>query len=84
MKKEVTYLKCEFEDGLVYFKIDKKDEPDEDYIYEGTELILEGENWELDYYELTASDLEEMYEDGFCEIEGLEFDEAMLKSGTNL
>lgn len=84
MEKEIFYLKGEFEDGIVYFRIDQQLEAEDEYIYEGTELILEEGSWELDFYELTEEDLQEMYEEGFCKIEGVEFDEALLKSGLNL
>lgn len=67
------YLKSIFEDGTVYFRINSK-EADDAYIYEGLELIQEEENgWEIDEYELTEDDLQEMYEDGFCDIEESEF-----------
>lgn len=75
---ETLFLKSIFEDGIVYFKINLIENPDDDYIYVGEEIIQEeGNHWEIDEYELTEEDLQEMYEDGFCEIEGTEFSTAM-------
>lgn len=71
------YLKCLFEDGTVYFKLDAIKNPSDNYIYEGVEVIHEADNhWETDVYELTEEDLNEMYDDGFCDIEKEEFEEA--------
>ena len=74
---EPLYIKSVFEDGIVYFKILAIDNPDDEYVYEGFELINEDDHWEIDEYELTSEDLQEMYEDGFCDIEESEFVEAL-------
>jgi hypothetical protein len=76
------FLKSIFEDGIVYFKIKPIENPSNDYIYEGLEIIYEEEDkvWEIDEYELTAEDLKEMYEDDFCDIEEKEFQEAYKKA----
>lgn len=76
-------MKSIFEDGIVYFKITPIKNPGSDYIYEGLELIYEEEeeiSWEIDEYELTEEDLNEMYEDEFCDIEASEFNEAHNKA----
>ncbi len=81
------YLYCQFEDGSVYAKVDALAEPDEDYRYESVELVhYEQESrWELDEpSELTEEDLEEMLEDGFCDITAQEFEEAVGRSGLSL
>lgn len=80
---EVKYLKSVFEDGIVYFKITPLKAPSSEYVYEGLELIYEeeeGNSWEIDEYELTEEDLDEMYEDEFCDIEEAEFIEAHNKA----
>jgi hypothetical protein len=79
---ETIFLKSIFEDGIVYFKIQSLENPTNDYIYEGLELIFEEEDqtWEIDEYELTSEDLAEMYEDDFCDIEEAEFTEAYKKA----
>lgn len=79
---KTIFLKSIFEDGIVYFQIKSLENPTNDYIYEGLELIFEEEDqtWEIDEYELTADDLSEMYEDDFCDIEEIEFREAYKKA----
>lgn len=84
MDKETLFLKCIFQDGLVYFKISEVDHPDDEYIYEGTELIYENNSWSIDLYDLTQEDIEEMYEDDFCNISKEEFEEAYVKANLNL
>lgn len=84
MKKEPLYLKCIFEDGLVYFKITLHKHPLDKYIYEGTELIYENDSWSIDLYDLSQNDIEEMYEDDFCTIDKEEFEEAYLKANLNI
>lgn len=74
------YLKSIFEDGIVYFKINSIAASNE-YIYEGLEVLYEEEGlWEIDEYELTQEDLDEMYEDGFCNIEAEEFEQAFREA----
>lgn len=71
------FIKSEYEDGTVYFKLKPITDPKDEYIYEGLEVMQEeGNHWEIDEYELTEEDLEEMYEDGFCNIEAKEFEVA--------
>lgn len=71
------FIKSEYEDGTVYFKLKPIADPTDEYIYEGLEVMLEeGNHWEIDEYELTEEDLEEMYDDGFCNIEAKEFEQA--------
>ncbi|MDQ3535597.1 MAG: hypothetical protein M3421_08230 [Bacteroidota bacterium] len=84
MEKEPLYLKCIFEDGLVYFKVSKYDHADDEYIYEGTELIYENEAWNIDHYDLTQEDIEEMYKDDFCNIGKEEYEEAFVKANLNI
>ncbi len=84
MEKEPLYLKCIFEDGLVYFKIKHWEQADDEYIFEGTELIYEDGSWSIDLYDLTQEDIEEMYNDDFCNISKEEFEEAELKANLNL
>jgi hypothetical protein len=82
---ESKYLKCEFEDGVVFFKINRVKDPEDEYIYEGLELLLEDDveedKWEKDFYELTEEDLQEMYVDGFYDISKEEFEQALIVSG---
>jgi hypothetical protein len=59
------YLKNEYEDGTVFFKIDRLPNPEDEYIYEGTEIMIEDDLITKDEYELTEDDLQEMYDDGF-------------------
>ena len=80
MEKDPLYLKCIFEDGLVYFKITNLENPQDEYIYEGTELIFEDNTWNIDYYELTHDDIQEMYEDDFCNISKDEFEDVFMKA----
>jgi hypothetical protein len=77
------YLKCDFEDGVVFFKITPIDNPEDEYIYEGLELIQENGAWEGDIYELTEADLDEMYEDGFENIDQEDFQNALKISQIN-
>ncbi len=79
----VKYLKSIFEDGIVYFKISRIKDASSEYLYDGLEVMYQEEEknlWEIDEYELTETDLEEMYEDGFCDIDELEFTEAYAKA----
>lgn len=84
MEKETLYLKCIFEDGLVYFKISVIDNAVDEYLFEGTELIYEKDSWNIDLYDLTQEDIEEMYEDDFCNISKEEYEEAFLKANLNI
>ncbi len=84
MEKETLFLKCIFEDGLVYFKISVIENAEDEYIYEGIELIYEAESWSIDQYDLTQEDIEEMYKDDFCNISKEEYEEAFLKANLNL
>ena len=70
------YLKNEYEDGTVFFKIDRLPNPEDEYIYEGTEIMIEEDLITKDEYELTEDDLQEMYDDGFEVISKNEFEEA--------
>ncbi len=70
------YLKNEYEDGTVYFKIDRIDNADDEYIYDGVEIMVEEELITMDEYELTEEDLQEMYDDGFEVVPKDEFEEA--------
>lgn len=70
------YLKNEYEDGLVYFKIDTITDPEDEYIYDGTEIMIEEELITKDEYELTEEDLQEMYDDGFELIPAAEYEKA--------
>ena len=71
------YLKCLYEDGVVYCKISPIEEPEDEYVFRGVELAQDRGRWESDTFELTDEELEEMYEDGFQEVERKEFEEAM-------
>ncbi|MDQ3393260.1 MAG: hypothetical protein M3512_03985 [Bacteroidota bacterium] len=84
MEKKPLYLKCIFEDGLVYFKINHRDQAEDEYIFEGTELIYEEGFWTIDLYDLAQEDIEEMYKDDFCNITKEEFEEAELKANLDL
>ncbi len=68
------YLKKEFKDGTIYYRIDPIAQPDDDYIYEAVEIAVEEDTISRDEFELTKEDLEEMYEDGFQKIVQAEFD----------
>jgi hypothetical protein len=83
---ETKYLMCEFEDGIVYYRVEKIANPEDEFIYEGVELMKEegDEDWQLDIYELTDEDMQEMYEDGFCDISQAEFDKVLAESGIDL
>jgi len=70
------YLKNEYEDGTVFFKIDRLPDPEDEYIYEGTEIMIEEDLITKDEYELTEDDLQEMYDDGFEVVPKAEFEEA--------
>lgn len=70
------YLKNEYEDGTVFFKIDRLPNPADEYIYDGTEIMIEDDLITKDEYELTEDDLQEMYDDGFEVIPKNEFEEA--------
>ncbi|SDK70441.1 hypothetical protein SAMN05421823_103333 [Catalinimonas alkaloidigena] len=71
------YLKCIYEDGLVYCKIDPIDDAEDDYVFRGIELALENGTWEKDTFELTEDELDEMYDDGFHEVERKEYEEVL-------
>ncbi len=68
------YLKKAFSDGTVYYKIDPITEPEDEYIYEATEIAIEEETMGRDEFELSKEDLDEMYQDGFKSITQAEFD----------
>lgn len=70
------YLKNEYEDGLVYFKIETINDPEDEYIYDGTEIMIEEDLITKDEYELTEEDLQEMYDDGFEIIPAAEYEKA--------
>jgi hypothetical protein len=70
------YLKNEYEDGTVFFKIEKMENPEDEYIYDATEIMIEEEMITKDEYELTEEDLQEMYEDGFEIMPAGEYEEA--------
>lgn len=72
----VFYLKNEYEDGEVYFKVDRITDPLDEYIYDATEIMIEGETITQDEYELTEDDLQEMYDDGFEQIPATEYEQA--------
>jgi hypothetical protein len=73
---KTIFLKNEYEDGLVYFKIEKIENPEDEYIYDGTEIMIEDDLITKDEYELTEEDLQEMYDDGFEVIPQTEYDKA--------
>jgi len=68
------YLKKQFKDGSVYYKIDQIADPEDEYIYEAIEITVEEEILGRDEFELTKEDLEEMYQDGFKPIAAAEFE----------
>ncbi|MDJ1470025.1 hypothetical protein QNI19_00635 [Cytophagaceae bacterium DM2B3-1] len=68
------YLKKPFSDGAVYYKIDTISDPEDEYIYEATEIAVEEETLGRDEFELTQEDLDEMYADGFKPISKEEFE----------
>ena len=70
------YLKNEYEDGTVFFKIEKMANPEDEYVYDATEIMIEEDMITKDEYELTEEDLQEMYDDGFEIIPAGEYDEA--------
>jgi hypothetical protein len=70
------FLKNEYEDGIVYFKIDRIQNPEDEYIYDGIEIMIEDDLITKDEYELTEEDLQEMYDDGFEVIPQAEFEGA--------
>jgi hypothetical protein len=73
---QTFYLKNEYEDGTVLFKIERIQDPEDEYIYDGTEIMIEEDTISKDEYELTEEDLQEMYEDGFEIIPAYEYEEA--------
>lgn len=73
------FLKNEYEDGTVYFKIEKIASPEDEYIYDGMEIMIEDDLITKDEYELTEEDLQEMYDDGFEVIPQAEFEGAEQK-----
>jgi len=68
------YLKKEFSDGMVYYKIDPISEPEDEYIYEAIEIAVEEETMGRDEFELTQEDLDEMCQDGFESVAQADFD----------
>lgn len=80
-RQRTFYLKCDFEDGLVYFKIDPVSATPENDVFEGEELIFEEDAWQKDRYELWQQDIDEMIDDGFFEIDEAEYQEALAESG---
>ncbi len=70
------FLKNEYEDGIVFFKIDRIQNPEDEYIYDGIEIMIEDDLITKDEYELTEEDLQEMYDDGFEVIPQAEFEGA--------
>lgn len=76
---QTLYLKNEYEDGTVYFKIEKMAHPEDEYIYDGTEIMIEEDLITKDEYELTEDDLQEMYSDGFENISPEEYAQAEEK-----
>lgn len=70
------YLKNEYEDGTVFFKIEKMVNPEDEYIYDATEIMIEEDMITKDEYELTEEDLQEMYNDGFEIVPVGEYEEA--------
>jgi hypothetical protein len=73
---QTFYLKNEYEDGTVFFKIEKIQDPEDEYIYNGTEIMIEEDTISKDEYELTEEDLQEMYDDGFEIVPAAEYEEA--------
>ncbi|MTI31274.1 hypothetical protein [Xanthovirga aplysinae] len=81
-ENSIKFLKCIFEDGVVYLQIKNLSSPTDEFIYEGFELLCEEGTWESDEYELSEADVQEMIEeDGFFEIAEDEFKEALKESG---
>jgi hypothetical protein len=74
------YLKNEYEDGKVYFKLERLPEANDEYVYEGTEIMIEDDTVTRDVYELTEDDVQEMYKDGFEDISASEFEKAASRS----
>ena len=72
------YLKKQFKDGTVYYKVDPILDPEDEYVYDAVEITIEtaDETSGRDEFELTAEDLKEMYSDGFKEIPAAEFEKA--------
>jgi hypothetical protein len=68
------YLKKDFSDGTVYYKINPITNPEDEYIYEAIEIAMEDEILGRDEFELTKEDLDEMYSDGFKAVSKAEFD----------
>ncbi|MCU0353285.1 MAG: hypothetical protein MUD08_06025 [Cytophagales bacterium] len=70
------YLKKQFKDGMVYYKIDPIANPEDEYVYDGVEIAVgtTDETSGRDEFELTDEDLKEMYDDGFAEIPAAEFE----------
>ncbi len=69
----VIYLKKDFTDGMVYYKIEPIANPEDEYIYDATEIAVEDETRSRDEFELTQEDLDEMHHDGFQPITESEF-----------
>lgn len=69
----VIYLKKEFTDGMVYYKVEPTVNPEDEYIYDATEIAVEGDTHSRDEFELTQEDLDEIHSDGFQPITETEF-----------
>lgn len=69
----VTYLKKEFTDGMVYYRIEPIKDPEDEYIYDATEIAVEDDTLSRDEFELTQEDLDEIHRDGFQAIAEAEF-----------
>ncbi len=78
---EDFYVKNTNEKIKVYLKLKPILFPDNEFTFEGTEIVAEEGKWGTETYPLTYQDLLKMYEAGFHTIEKDEFDrvEAMMK-----
>lgn len=82
---EDFYVKNTNEKIKVYLKLKPILFPDNEFTFEGTEIVAEEGKWETETYSLTYQDLLKMYEAGFHTIDKDEFDrvEAMMKMSSD-
>lgn len=74
MKK--LYVKNSKEQKNIYRKLVALPCPDGDFTFNSTNIIAEGDHWQMDQYNITYRDLLTMYEDGYYTIEKEEFERA--------
>ncbi len=73
---EDFYVKNILDDSQVFFKLKPIIFPENEFTYEGTEILTKEGNANIENHELTYHDILQMYEAGFYTIEQEEFERA--------